>query len=86
MKLLAPESAGLPKLKKFGLLQNDAIDSQNVVKVNLMETIPAIQYQLEKCNGGGMPIFEEVPSDAEQEVEIVMSEAGRPSAMSYAVP
>lgn len=58
----------------------------NVVKVTLVEPTPAIQYQVEKCNGGGMPLFEEVPSEAEQEVEIVMSEAGRPSALSYAIP
>jgi hypothetical protein len=86
MRLIAPESAGLPTLKKFGNLQNDSIDQHKVVRVSLVEQTPAIQYQLERCNGGGMPIFEEVPSEAEQECEVVMSEAGRPSSMSYAVP
>lgn len=50
-----------------------------------MEPTPAIKYQLENCNGGGMPIFEEVPSDNENEV--VMAEIlSRPSTTSYAIP
>ena len=45
MKLLVPESAGLPTLKKFDQEKLDDFEPREV-KIHLVDPIPTIKFQL----------------------------------------
>jgi hypothetical protein len=67
MRLLVPESAGLPTLKKFNQDNSFAKDNEpKEVEIYLVDPVPSVKLMLQNCNGGIAPIFEEVPSETDQ--------------------